>query len=134
MQSLTRGTTRSLRHVVVSAVAARRHASPYASARVAGFGDTVWTEFTPLALKHGAVNLSQGLPSIPVEPFIREGLAKGAPEQTEPLSGMGLNMWSWYRKKVTSARSTNQRRGQAWRRHSMILSHDKRRRADLMRG
>jgi len=44
---------------------------------VSGFGDSVWTEFTPLAVKHEAVNLSQGLPSIPVEEFILDALKNG---------------------------------------------------------
>ncbi|EDQ87126.1 uncharacterized protein MONBRDRAFT_33534 [Monosiga brevicollis MX1] len=52
--------------------------SKYVSERSSGFGDTVWTEFTPLALKHKAVNLSQGLPSIPVEDFIIDALRQQA--------------------------------------------------------
>eukprot|EP01147_Barroeca_monosierra_P010513 gene10513-2641_t len=46
--------------------------------RASGFSDTVWVEFTPLAVKHKAVNLSQGLPSIPVEPFILTCLQEAA--------------------------------------------------------
>ena len=32
---------------------------PRIAGRASGFEDTVWVEFTPLAQKHGAVNLSQ---------------------------------------------------------------------------
>lgn len=46
------------------------------SKRSSGFGDTVWTEFTPLAVKHNAVNLSQGLSTIDVAPFILEKVAQ----------------------------------------------------------
>lgn len=35
----------------------------------------VWTEFTPLAIEHGAVNLGQGFPSFAPDAFIREEAA-----------------------------------------------------------
>lgn len=47
-----------------------------ASHRVRTVGDSVWNEFTPLALKYDAVNLSQGIPSLPVAPFILEQLTR----------------------------------------------------------
>ena len=48
------------------------------ASRAADFGDSVWNEFTPLAVEHGAINLSQGLPTIPVEGFALESLAGAA--------------------------------------------------------
>jgi kynurenine--oxoglutarate transaminase/cysteine-S-conjugate beta-lyase/glutamine--phenylpyruvate transaminase len=35
-----------------------------------GFGGTVWTEFTPLANKHQAINLGQGFPDFPAPQFV----------------------------------------------------------------
>jgi kynurenine--oxoglutarate transaminase/cysteine-S-conjugate beta-lyase/glutamine--phenylpyruvate transaminase len=34
------------------------------------FGGTVWTEFTPLAIKHQAVNLGQGFPDFEAPEFV----------------------------------------------------------------
>ena len=54
--------------------------------RVQSFGDTVWTEFTPLAIQHDAVNLSQGLPTVPVDDFVLDALS----DVTKP------GMWHQY--------------------------------------
>lgn len=40
--------------------------------RVRGFGTTVFTEFTALALQHDAVNLGQGFPNFPAPDFVKE--------------------------------------------------------------
>lgn len=40
--------------------------------RVRGFGTTVFTEFTALALQHNAVNLGQGFPNFPAPDFVKE--------------------------------------------------------------
>jgi aspartate/methionine/tyrosine aminotransferase len=40
--------------------------------RVQGFGTTVFTEFTALALQHNAVNLGQGFPNFPAPAFVKE--------------------------------------------------------------
>lgn len=37
---------------------------------------SVWTEFTPLAIKHQAINLGQGFPSFPCPEFIKQALAE----------------------------------------------------------
>lgn len=37
---------------------------------------SVWTEFTPLAIKHQAINLGQGFPSFPCPDFIKQALAE----------------------------------------------------------
>lgn len=38
---------------------------------------SVWGEFTPLAIKHEAVNLGQGFPAFPAPSFIKEALYEG---------------------------------------------------------
>eukprot|EP00927_Polykrikos_kofoidii_P044283 TRINITY_DN38294_c0_g1_i1.p1 TRINITY_DN38294_c0_g1~~TRINITY_DN38294_c0_g1_i1.p1 ORF type:complete len:480 (+),score=56.80 TRINITY_DN38294_c0_g1_i1:68-1507(+) len=48
--------------------------TPIAASRVGCAPESVWTEFTPLALKHSAINLSQGVPSIPVSDFVLQCL------------------------------------------------------------
>jgi kynurenine aminotransferase len=40
--------------------------------RVRGFGTTVFTEFTALALQHNAVNLGQGFPNFPAPDFVKQ--------------------------------------------------------------
>jgi N-succinyldiaminopimelate aminotransferase len=45
---------------------------PHLSARLQGFGTTVFTEMTRLALQHGAVNLGQGFPNFDGPEFIKE--------------------------------------------------------------
>ena len=45
---------------------------PHLSARLQGFGTTVFTEMTRLALQHGAVNLGQGFPNFDGPEFVKE--------------------------------------------------------------
>jgi len=45
---------------------------PHLSARLQGFGTTIFTEMTRLALQHGAVNLGQGFPNFDGPEFIKE--------------------------------------------------------------
>lgn len=40
--------------------------------RLAGFGTTVFTEMSALAVKHGAINLGQGFPDFPGPDFVKE--------------------------------------------------------------
>src|SRR4029453_2665879 len=39
--------------------------------RVRGFGTTVFTEFSALALQHNAINLGQGFPNFPAPDFVK---------------------------------------------------------------
>jgi N-succinyldiaminopimelate aminotransferase len=45
---------------------------PHLSARLQGFGTTIFTEMTRLALQHGAVNLGQGFPNFDGPEFVKE--------------------------------------------------------------
>src|SRR5919106_2830846 len=45
--------------------------------RVRGFGTTIFTEMSRLAVQHGAVNLGQGFPDFPGPDFVKEA-AKAA--------------------------------------------------------
>ncbi|KAI9150967.1 arylformamidase [Blastocladiella emersonii ATCC 22665] len=49
---------------------------PRCSDRVAHFVQDVWSVFSPLAIKTGAVNLGQGFPNFPPPAFIKEAAAK----------------------------------------------------------
>ncbi|OMJ77809.1 hypothetical protein SteCoe_22513 [Stentor coeruleus] len=42
------------------------------------FQYTVWTEFTPLAIKHQAINLGQGFPNFQCPQFVKNALAEAA--------------------------------------------------------
>jgi aspartate/methionine/tyrosine aminotransferase len=44
--------------------------------RLAGFGTSIFTEITALAVKHGAANLGQGFPDFPAPDFIKEAAAR----------------------------------------------------------
>src|SRR5882757_9883190 len=46
------------------------------AARLGGFGTSIFTEITALALKHGAANLGQGFPDFPAPGFIKEAAAR----------------------------------------------------------
>ncbi|MGL4651782.1 MAG: hypothetical protein ACRC1H_20405, partial [Caldilineaceae bacterium] len=50
----------------------RPHPSPATAQRVAGFGATVFAEFSALALQVGAVNLGQGFPNFAAPDFIKQ--------------------------------------------------------------
>jgi N-succinyldiaminopimelate aminotransferase len=45
---------------------------PHLSARLQGFGTTIFTEMTRLAIQHGAVNLGQGFPNFDGPEFVKE--------------------------------------------------------------
>ena len=45
---------------------------PHLSARLQGFGTTIFTEMTRLALQHSAINLGQGFPNFDGPEFIKE--------------------------------------------------------------
>src|SRR2546423_3694420 len=44
--------------------------------RLAGFGTSIFTEMTRLAVQHGAVNLGQGFPDFPAPEFIKQAAAR----------------------------------------------------------
>ena len=46
--------------------------APHSADRLAGFGTSIFTEMSSLAVKHGAVNLGQGFPDFPAPEFIKE--------------------------------------------------------------
>eukprot|EP00405_Crypthecodinium_cohnii_P037886 CAMPEP_0206544856 /NCGR_PEP_ID=MMETSP0325_2-20121206/11793_1 /ASSEMBLY_ACC=CAM_ASM_000347 /TAXON_ID=2866 /ORGANISM="Crypthecodinium cohnii, Strain Seligo" /LENGTH=408 /DNA_ID=CAMNT_0054043737 /DNA_START=14 /DNA_END=1237 /DNA_ORIENTATION=- len=57
-----------------------------AAARVADIPPTtVWSEFTPLAIEVGAINLGQGFPAYTPDPFVRE-LAAAAVQSEDPMA------------------------------------------------
>jgi aspartate/methionine/tyrosine aminotransferase len=59
--------------------------SQWAAKRVANIATaTVWSEFTPLAVKHNAINLGQGFPSFAPEQFITDN-AVAALQSPDPL-------------------------------------------------
>lgn len=43
-------------------------------------GPTVWSEFTPLAVQHGAYNLGQGFPDWPAPDFCKAAVVKAVQE------------------------------------------------------
>ncbi len=44
--------------------------------RLQGFGTSIFTEITRLAVEHGAVNLGQGFPDFPAPAFVKEAAAR----------------------------------------------------------
>ncbi|HEY0706856.1 MAG TPA: methionine aminotransferase [Polyangia bacterium] len=46
-----------------------------AAERLSGFGTSIFTEMTRLAIEHGAVNLGQGFPDFPAPEFIKQAAA-----------------------------------------------------------
>lgn len=54
----------------MSAIIDRR--LPHLSARLQGFGTTIFTEMTRLAIEHGAVNLGQGFPDFDGPDFVKQ--------------------------------------------------------------
>src|SRR5919206_2273946 len=44
--------------------------------RLAGFGTSIFTEMTRLAVEHRAINLGQGFPDFPAPDFIKEAAAR----------------------------------------------------------
>lgn len=47
-----------------------------AAKRLSGFGTSIFTEISRLALEHGAVNLGQGFPDFPAPDFIKDAAAR----------------------------------------------------------
>jgi len=45
------------------------------ASRVAGFGTTIFTEMSALAIQHGAINLGQGFPDFPGPDFVKQAAA-----------------------------------------------------------
>ncbi|MEO8347439.1 MAG: aminotransferase class I/II-fold pyridoxal phosphate-dependent enzyme, partial [Acidobacteriota bacterium] len=45
---------------------------PLPARRLAGFGTTIFTEMTRLAVEHGAINLAQGFPDFDGPDFVKE--------------------------------------------------------------
>ncbi len=59
--------------------------------RVAGFGTTIFTEMSALAIQHGAVNLGQGFPDFAAPDFVKQAAAAaiGADlNQYAPMPGL----------------------------------------------
>jgi aspartate/methionine/tyrosine aminotransferase len=59
--------------------------------RVAGFGTTIFTEMSALAVQHGAVNLGQGFPDFPGPDFIKQAAAHALAadlNQYPPMPGL----------------------------------------------
>jgi aspartate/methionine/tyrosine aminotransferase len=59
--------------------------------RVAGFGTTIFTEMSALAVQHGAVNLGQGFPDFPGPEFVKRAAATaiaGDLNQYAPMPGL----------------------------------------------
>ncbi len=59
--------------------------------RVAGFGTTIFTEMSALALEHGAVNLGQGFPDFGGPEFIKQAAAEAIAadlNQYAPMAGL----------------------------------------------
>ena len=62
-----------------------------AAARLGGFGTSIFTEITALAVKHGAANLGQGFPDFAAPAFIKEAAARHVDEdrnQYAPSAGV----------------------------------------------
>jgi aspartate/methionine/tyrosine aminotransferase len=59
--------------------------------RVAGFGTTIFTEMSALAIQHGAINLGQGFPDIPCPDFVKRAAAAAIEadlNQYAPMAGL----------------------------------------------
>jgi N-succinyldiaminopimelate aminotransferase len=54
------------------AICAGRRRQPYLSARLQGFGTTIFTEMTRLAVEHRAINLGQGFPNFDGPAFVKQ--------------------------------------------------------------
>jgi aspartate/methionine/tyrosine aminotransferase len=62
-----------------------------AADRLAGFGTSIFTEMTRLAVEHGAVNLGQGFPDFPAPDFVKQAAAAAIVEdhnQYAPAIGL----------------------------------------------
>jgi aspartate/methionine/tyrosine aminotransferase len=59
--------------------------------RVAGFGTTIFTEMSALAVQHGAINLGQGFPDFPGPDFVKQAAAAAIQadlNQYAPMAGL----------------------------------------------
>jgi aspartate/methionine/tyrosine aminotransferase len=59
--------------------------------RVAGFGTTIFTEMSALAVQHGAINLGQGFPDFPGPAFVKQAAAAAIDadlNQYAPMPGL----------------------------------------------
>ena len=53
---------------------------PHLTSRLQGFGTTIFSEMTALALRHGAVNLGQGAPDFPAPQQVKDAAVKAIGE------------------------------------------------------
>src|SRR4051812_26054579 len=64
---------------------------PRPARRLDGFGTSIFTEMTRLAVEHGAVNLGQGFPDFPAPGFIKEAAARAiAADRNQYAAAPGL--------------------------------------------
>src|SRR5438045_9290899 len=59
--------------------------------RLAGFGTSIFTEMTRLAVQHRAINLGQGFPDFPAPDFIKQAAARAIADehnQYAPAAGV----------------------------------------------
>ena len=65
---------------------------PPLTRKLAGFGTTIFSEMTRLALAHGAINLAQGFPDFDGPDFVKDAARRAIDEghgQYAPMSGLG---------------------------------------------
>jgi aspartate/methionine/tyrosine aminotransferase len=65
--------------------------SNHLARRVAGFGTTIFTEMSALAVQHGAINLGQGFPDFPGPDFVKQAAAAAIDadlNQYAPMPGL----------------------------------------------
>lgn len=70
----------------MSAISDRR--LPHLSARLQGFGTTIFTEMTRLAIEHGAVNLGQGFPDFDGPDFVKQAAIRAIEQGHNQYSRM----------------------------------------------
>lgn len=79
---------------------------PHLTARLQGFGTTIFAEMTRLAIEHGAVNLGQGFPDFDGPDFVKQAAIRaiegghnqycrssGLPALTEAIAGHQQRFW-----------------------------------------
>lgn len=71
-------------------LAKRRLVSTRPATKIAKLEDSIWSEFTPLANKHGAVNLGQGFPDWQTEPFVLNALNKTLNQKVHQYARAGI--------------------------------------------
>lgn len=73
---------------------ARRALEEFSAKRLAQVPkSTVWSEMTPLAIEHKAVNLGQGFPNFAPPDFVKKHLAAVATEEAAPLNHQYCRMY-----------------------------------------